>query len=227
MHERIELPADQMPELMDKASWEAKVKFEVAFAENSGDPLSVMFIDINAFKLINDELGHNVGDEVINDVGHLATYVAYQLRTSPGSRKPRNGRSMEDIVGYSGPSEARAGRIGGDEFGIIALNTDETGVENLKKRLRVSFEAYMQLPAQSKLHELGMGLAIGSATYRDGMTASQLLGEADQAMYTDKKAQLPELTREQLELVQFVEKAIEEADWRKRDFIRHLMDGSR
>ena len=118
---------------------------------------ALLFIDLNDFKIINDNCGHEVGDQ-------LLTIAAERLRKSLRSC---------DIIG----------RPGGDEF--VALVPDVTGdvAEKLAKRLTSALEVPYQIGSQ----KLDCAASIGLALYpKNASTLTGLLREADQAMYRAK-----------------------------------------
>lgn len=85
----------------------------IADYQHDGKPIIVVTFDLNKFKLINDEFGHQVGDKVLKAI---ATYF---------NRKIKDG----DFIG----------RLGGDEFLLILKNTTENQAENLMQTLICSF----------------------------------------------------------------------------------------
>jgi diguanylate cyclase (GGDEF)-like protein/PAS domain S-box-containing protein len=120
---------------------------------------AILFIDLNRFKPINDSLGHNVGD-------HLLQQIAERLRAAVRS---------EDVVA----------RLGGDEF-VVAL-FDIARREHAAIVARKILEA-LDPPIQVGQHELSVGAAIGISVYpRDGDDTESLLRMADIAMYRAKK----------------------------------------
>ena len=126
---------------------------------NSADDATgaLLFIDLNDFKVINDNCGHEVGDQ-------LLTIAAKRLRKSLRSC---------DIIG----------RPGGDEF--VALVPDVTGdvAEKLATRLTHALEETYLIGSQ----KLRCAASIGLALYPDNAsTLTGLLREADQAMYRAK-----------------------------------------
>ncbi len=118
---------------------------------------ALLFIDLNDFKQINDEYGHEIGDQ-------LLTVAAERLRRSlrPG-----------DIIG----------RPGGDEFVALVPDVDSHTAERLATRLTESLGAAYLI----EKHELNCAASIGLALYPDNAsTLTGLLREADQAMYRAK-----------------------------------------
>lgn len=118
---------------------------------------ALLFIDLNDFKKINDEYGHEIGDQ-------LLVIAANRLRKSLRSC---------DIIG----------RPGGDEFVALVPDVDASTADNLAKRLTVGLEEPYQIGSK-KLH---CAASIGLALYpRNARTLTGLLREADQAMYRAK-----------------------------------------
>ncbi|WP_220461498.1 bifunctional diguanylate cyclase/phosphodiesterase [Rugamonas apoptosis] len=127
-------------------------------AERDGRGLGVMFIDLDRFKSINDTLGHDVGDQLLQQV---AQRLSHAVRHS-------------DTVA----------RIGGDEF-VILLEQVDDGITyvNLADKLLSSLSRPMVLGA----HTLEVGASIGIACYPgDGDSAAILMKHADAAMYVAK-----------------------------------------
>ena len=127
-------------------------------AERDGRGLGVMFIDLDNFKPINDTLGHDVGDQLLQEVAQ---------RLSHGVRQ-------SDTVA----------RIGGDEF-VVLLEQVDDGITyvNVAEKLLAS----LSLPMVLGSHTLTVGASIGIACYpADGPDAATLLKHADAAMYVSK-----------------------------------------
>ena len=116
-----------------------------------------MFLDLDDFKVVNDTLGHDAGDRLLCDVaGRLRTIL-------------RSG----DI----------AARLGGDEFAILL--DDDPGLaraEAVADRIIDALRATFPLEGQ----EITIGVSIGIAAARTGISADELLRNADVAMYTAK-----------------------------------------
>ncbi len=125
-------------------------------------PLSVLMIDVNEFKAINDKWGHVVGDHVLAAVGRgLAGIV----------------RSADEV-----------GRVGGDEFLVVCPDTELPAARALSRRIRSLDPMAAQTPVGAI--EVGRGphvrLAVGPATAFANETADALIARADAAMYRDK-----------------------------------------
>jgi len=122
----------------------------------SRDTTSLLFVDVDRLKVINDELGHVRGDEAL-------TTAAKQIRASLRSTEPGS-----------------CARIGGDEFAVILPNTGHQIAMNIAERV---FESTQ--PALAEIHPLS-GVSIGVATAPKGTTPAELLRLADEALYRAK-----------------------------------------
>jgi diguanylate cyclase (GGDEF)-like protein len=130
-------------------------------SERYNEKIGLLLLDLNNFKPINDNHGHNAGDRVLQEV---ATRLRKVVRTS-------------DIVV----------RLGGDEFvvlfGDIATNSD---LDAFKIKIADAISA----PIEVDSNRLVVGASIGSAIYPiDAMTLTELLRQADAAMYQNKMQQ--------------------------------------
>ncbi|MFO1352013.1 MAG: EAL domain-containing protein [Gammaproteobacteria bacterium] len=124
-----------------------------------GYSFTVLFIDLDGFKLVNDGLGHAAGDQ-------LLTATARLLQDSV---------RVNDIVA----------RLGGDEFTILLdeLN-DLNEVKVIAERLLTKLGAPFQIDGHTVFNSASLGIVVGAATYRRG---EELLRDADIAMYRAKQ----------------------------------------
>lgn len=131
---------------------------ELLRARRTGKPCSVLFMDIDHFKALNDAYGHSAGDVALQQFAHL---VQAQLREI-------------DVLG----------RWGGEEFVAILPETDESGAEVTAERIREMVAAYL-CPIGGGVH---LTCSIGISTYPiHGEDRDHLVALADQAMYTAKQ----------------------------------------
>ncbi|MGI4778412.1 MAG: diguanylate cyclase domain-containing protein [Janthinobacterium lividum] len=121
-------------------------------------PVSVLSIDLNGLKQVNDEEGHAAGDAILRRVG--------------------------EVLGKVVDQPAWPARVGGDEFAILLPATDERGAEAVRDRVLALLELNNQFYAGRSGHPLS--LAIGVATCDGRETLDATLVRADKAMYLDK-----------------------------------------
>jgi len=122
---------------------------------------SLVYIDLNKFKAINDNLGHEAGDAVLSQVAKRLVDCVRET----------------DIVG----------RLGGDEFGLILSRTDVDSARMLINRIPVLFQ---QQPIIWNDETLTVGLSSGVVPIQSGNNAEQALNAADAAMYENKKSDI-------------------------------------
>jgi diguanylate cyclase (GGDEF)-like protein len=122
-----------------------------------GSPLSLLMVDLDDFKEINDTYGHVVGDDVLRAVAMALRGVA------------RN----DDVVA----------RVGGDEFVILARGADHDAGARLAERVTAAVDA---LAVGTRSGAITLHASVGVATASSGTDAALLLAEADEAMYAVK-----------------------------------------
>jgi diguanylate cyclase (GGDEF)-like protein len=136
-----------------------------AFMERAGEVLrrgrgcTVMVLDIDGFKAVNDKWGHEAGDEVLH-------YLALRLR---------------ELVEQAG--NCFAARLGGDEFAIVVEHTDVEVTGSLADKV---IETMADPLVRS--HHPGLGASVGIATHVRGAVLSATLRKADRAMYLAKQS---------------------------------------
>lgn len=150
---------DTMTGLPNRKRLEEHLKQRLEERERHHWPLAVFMADIDHFKWVNDEHGHDVGDQVIKMVG--ASLAASERAT--------------DLVG----------RLGGDEFlGIMALCKPQ-GIVIFGERMRKMVEqSYLTIEGK----RLGVTVSMGFAEAKDGETPEGLIKRADQSLYESKRA---------------------------------------
>ena len=128
---------------------------------NSEDAFALLCMDLDTFKPINDNFGHQKGDAVLRDVAQIF-------------RKEAEGRGM-------------VGRYGGDEFLIILNTGDACEAEQLSEALVKAVEDYDPGLVHDKLGALRLSVSIGYACFpADAQDPAGLLSVADTRMYQDK-----------------------------------------
>ena len=149
---------DSLTGLYNRRQAQAALEAALATAHRHGQPLSVLMIDVDHFKQVNDIHGHQVGDEVLCCV---ARTVSSALRA-------------EDTVG----------RWGGEEFLALLPSTGSAGAHEVAQRLGA---AVASAPALVGGEAIPISVSVGAATLRDGQGES-LVADADEAMYAAKQA---------------------------------------
>ncbi len=149
--------SDPLTRLLNRRGFEEAFDVEIERARRADRGLSVIVGDLDRFKDVNDRLGHAAGDEVLRRVG--ATIAATK-------------RSW-DV----------AARIGGEEFALLAPDTDEHGAYVLAERLRVEIEQTFE-PAGAGPLTASFGIVSFPI---HGQTGAALLRAADQALYAAKR----------------------------------------
>ena len=121
-------------------------------------PVSVLSIDLNGLKQVNDDDGHAAGDALLRRAGEVLSKAV-------------------DAPGWPA-------RVGGDEFAVLLPTTDERGAEAMRERILSLLELNNQFYAGPSGHNLS--LAIGLATCGAGGSLDEALLHADRSMYDDK-----------------------------------------
>ncbi|RMH57762.1 MAG: diguanylate cyclase [Candidatus Hydrogenedentota bacterium] len=131
---------------------------EIARARRSGTPLSLMMLDLDHFKNINDTYGHQTGDAVL--VG-----LARVMR--------RSFREVDILCRY-----------GGEEFTVIMPHTEKEGAMIASERFRKAVEDFEFAGADVPLR---LTVSCGVTTYQPGRIVSELIYESDTALYAAKR----------------------------------------
>ena len=133
---------------------------EVARAVRGHHPISVLAIDVDHFKLVNDEFGHLTGDEVLREMG----------------ARLRETARAGDVVA----------RIGGEEFEILAPDTNAVGARILADRVQGAFRG-KPFTNLGGVREVGVSIGIASADAQNDQIVSVLIARADEALYVAKR----------------------------------------
>ncbi|BDV29590.1 sensor domain-containing diguanylate cyclase [Microbacterium terricola] len=153
---------DQLTGIANRSSITETLEASLDAAAQAGEPLTVIFVDVDDFKSVNDAFGHATGDEV--------------LRTL--AERFRDGVRTGDSVG----------RIGGDEFVAICPAADTVAATTIAQRiLQLARE-----PIATAHGALELSISVGASVYSPDAgsppTADALLNRADDAMYSSKAA---------------------------------------
>jgi len=157
--------------------WRAERAIEQARRQGHG--CALLLIDLDRFKMINDTLGHGVGDELLIECGR-------RLRSCVRHSDQLAEMALDTTVLRSHRSLEAVGRLGGDEF--VAL-LPELGHERDAEQVAQRMLEVMREPVVLAGNEYFVTASVGLALYpRDGTTVVDLLRNADVAMYSVKAA---------------------------------------
>lgn len=149
---------DPLTGLWNRRVFDKRLAEEVARNERYGTPLALVVLDIDAFKAVNDEKGHTIGDEVLRGVGQLIKSLV---------------RETDIPIRY-----------GGDEFALILPGIRKTEAYAVGEKLR---DAVSQLSFSDEAVRVTASVGIAAANGQS-IEALALLEAADSAMYTAKRS---------------------------------------
>ena len=162
MHRLDELSArDDLTKVANRRQFLEACAVEIENAQRQKTPLTLVFLDLDNFKALNDTLGHQRGDELL-----VATADSIRQALRAGDH---------------------VGRLGGDEFGVLLPRTDRDQAEQVLARIHEKIGAAF---APSQATPAGVSASIGAVVY-DGtqrLGAGELLAKADAQMYAVKAA---------------------------------------
>lgn len=149
---------DNLTDLFNRRVFLDLLKKNKSLSLRTKTPSSLLMIDIDYFKSINDKYGHQIGDRVLMDFAN---------------RAKKNLRE-EDIIS----------RMGGEEFAILLPNTNKQSALQSAERMRKLFETNC---LKIGLNEITYTISIGVITFDDEMTIDNALNYSDIAMYQAKR----------------------------------------
>jgi diguanylate cyclase (GGDEF)-like protein len=157
---RRESTIDPLTQLANRKGFEEFLERTIALHTLSGEPASLLMIDMDKFKTANDKFGHDVGDAALRTVGDCLARVF--LRRC-------------DLVC----------RYGGDEFAVLLSETASMKAATLGERVA---SAVREARLPEKAATLSLNLSVGVAELARGDSALSWLQRADQALYAAKQA---------------------------------------
>ena len=137
-------------------------------ARRGGRGVTMVYVDLDRFKSINDSLGHHVGDRALMKIADI---LRATFRRS-------------DIIA----------RLGGDEFGVLALEAADESAELLVERLREGVRDFNE----SSPEPYELSISIGMVRHDDDprVRLEDMVADADAAMYREKNAKRPSSVRD-------------------------------
>lgn len=151
---------DFLTDLPNRRLFTGRLSVELNQFREDGNGFAVYLLDVDSFKSINDEFGHDVGDSVIREFG----------------------RRLSD----SASPDAMVARLGGDEFVLLLPNVE---TEALAQETAIVIQSAMKAPWLVKRTELNVTTSIGIALVASTTaTVTSVLKDADDAMYEAKKS---------------------------------------
>jgi diguanylate cyclase (GGDEF)-like protein len=156
---RMAARLDHLTGMANRKALEEALQAAVAGAQQDGERVAVLAIDLDDFKQINDTLGHEKGDVVLQEVGR---------------------RLHANTFEYDTPA-----RVGGDEFAVVLRHlADDADVAQVAHRLREALVRPIDIDGISRF----VGVSIGAAVHPGhGRAPAELLRSADAAMYKAKR----------------------------------------
>ena len=149
---------DEVTSLYNRRFFSIRLEEEVSRYRRFKHPVSVVLLDLDGFKAINDELGHATGDETLRGVGELLT---------------KHSRGINVICRY-----------GGDEFAVLLVETPKAGGQIYADRIRSVLEHHVFPHGQ----RISASFGIATLPEDVGPAAEDLFRAADEALYAAKRA---------------------------------------
>ncbi|MBU0468963.1 MAG: sensor domain-containing diguanylate cyclase [Candidatus Omnitrophica bacterium] len=151
---------DSLTSLWNHGFFQDKLTEEIEKSKENKKPLTLLIMDLDNFKILNDSCGHQNGDIILKEVSNL-------LKDSS--------REIDYVCRY-----------GGEEFSIILTQTNKEVGYSIAERIRQKIEQHA-FPAFSLYHEQKVTVSIGLATFPDDAeNNNDLISQADRAMYKAK-----------------------------------------
>lgn len=151
---------DFLTGIFNRRAFEEIARQELQRWQRGRDPLSLLMIDADHFKRVNDTYGHGTGDDVLRALARAVTDQVREL----------------DVVA----------RLGGEEFVVLLPSTDAIGGRAIAERIRTSIEALRVTAADGSKVRFTVSVGVAEAT-REATSIELLLQRADDALYEAKR----------------------------------------
>lgn len=149
---------DEVTGLYNRRFFSVRLEEELQRHRRFHHPVSVVLIDLDGFKTVNDELGHAVGDETLRDVAQILV---------------KHSRGINVVARY-----------GGDEFAVLLVETSKSGARLYADRIRQVISTY----PFSHGKPITASFGIASLPDDEAATSEDLIRAADEALYAAKRA---------------------------------------
>ncbi|WMS86353.1 GGDEF domain-containing protein [Pleionea litopenaei] len=152
-----EARTDPLTGIDNRRKFDEYLNSQIQLFNRKGNVFCLMIIDIDHFKLINDEFGHDVGDTVLKDVSHSISEII---------------RPYDEL-----------GRIGGEEFGVILPDTERLEAFGIAERILDHVVDYKN----ANYPELAVSVSIGLSEVGENDSTDAIFKRADDALYQSKE----------------------------------------
>ncbi|MBX9728025.1 MAG: GGDEF domain-containing protein [Sphingopyxis sp.] len=149
---------DMLTPLFNRRFFLSALHQRIARVDRYGDQVTLVYVDVDGLKAINDSFGHAAGDFVLVE-------IAERLQSA---------MREQDVLA----------RIGGDEFGILLENT---GLTQAKATMRRLSQLIAETPCIYDGNSIALSAAFGLTPITPGLNAEELIGRADSDMYRAKR----------------------------------------
>lgn len=149
---------DVLTAISNRRDFEEKLQQQIKIHRRKQETLALIFLDIDNFKTINDNFGHNTGDEVLKQTAHIL----------------KNTIRSTDLIA----------RWGGEEFTIALVDVNSNELESIMEKIRISLETDQTL---FKLVNYSITASLGVSILKQSDTLHSFITRADEQMYHAKK----------------------------------------
>jgi len=149
---------DEVTGLYNRRFFSVRLEEELSRYRRFNHPVSLVLLDLDGFKAVNDEMGHMVGDETLRDIGQILM---------------KHSRGINVVCRY-----------GGDEFAVLLVETTKAGAQLYADRIRQIIESY---PFAHRMPITG-SFGLATLPDDDAKTSDDLIRAADEALYVAKRA---------------------------------------
>lgn len=152
---------DQLTQLHNRRYFDEHATNHYMFCVRQHEPLAIIIIDIDHFKLVNDNYGHDIGDKCLQTVANTLQKCVHR---------------SSDIVA----------RFGGEEFIVLLPQTEAEDAFNIAEKIRISIENTL-FYANGTLLPITASLGVSTLAPDSRVPLAELIKQADQALYTSKQ----------------------------------------